>query len=110
MKKLTVFYLDGCPYCKNAIDALKELRTELPGFTTVQIEWIEERRSAALADQYDYYNVPSIFYGDRKLYECKPGHDFRTIKQQSSSTNNGRSAAASSDGDLIAPLLLAAIL
>ena len=82
MKKLTVFYLDGCPYCRHAVAAVKELRTESPAFLTVQIEWIEERRNAKIADQYDYYNVPCVFCGDRKLYECRPGDDYRTIRQQ----------------------------
>lgn len=81
MKKLTVFYLDGCPYCKNAVTAVKELRSEIPGFLTVEIDWIEERRFAGIADRYDYYNVPCIFSGDEKLYECRPGDDYRTIKQ-----------------------------
>ena len=39
-------------------------------------------RNAKIADQYDYYNVPCIFCGDRKLYECRPGDDYRTIRQQ----------------------------
>lgn len=82
MEKMTVFYLEGCPYCKNAIRAVKELRTELPGFASVEIDWIEERRSADVANRYDYYNVPSVFHGSEKLYECKPGDDYYTIKQQ----------------------------
>ena len=82
MKKLTIFYLEGCPYCRDAARAVKELRAEAPGFLTVQIEWIEERRNAKIADRYDYYNVPSIFFGDVKLYECKHGDDYGTIKQQ----------------------------
>lgn len=82
MKKLTVFYLEGCPYCINAARAVRELCTEVPGLTAVQIEWIEERRNAKLADRYDYYNVPCIFSGDVKLYECKPGDSYDTIKRQ----------------------------
>lgn len=82
MKKLTIFYLDGCPYCKNAALAVKELRTEIAGFETIEFDWVEERRFARIADQFDYYNVPSVFYGDRKLYECKPGDDYAVIKQR----------------------------
>ena len=82
MKKLTVFYLEGCPYCRNAVKAVKELRDETPGFATLEFDWIEERKNAGIAERYDYYNVPCVFYGDRKLYECKPGDDFYTIKRQ----------------------------
>ncbi len=81
MEKLTVFYLEGCPYCRNAEKAVEELRTELPGFQAVVIDWVEERRFADLANRYDYYNVPSIFHGEKKLYECKPGEGYDTIKQ-----------------------------
>lgn len=80
--KLTIFYLEKCPYCRNAIRAAKELETELPGFSPDLINWIEERQHADIADQYDYYRVPSIFLGDRKLYECSPSDDYGEIKRQ----------------------------
>ncbi len=82
MRKLTVLYLEGCPYCRNARAASEELLKENPGFSEIQIDWIEERHLASIANNYDYYYVPSIFYGTRKLYECKPDDDFSTIKQQ----------------------------
>lgn len=80
--KLTIFYLENCPYCRNAIRAAKELETELPGFSPDLINWIEERQHADIADRYDYYRVPSIFLGDRKLYECSSSHDYDEIKRQ----------------------------
>ena len=81
MEKLTLFYLEGCPYCRNAMRAVKELEAEL-GFDADRLEWVEERKNAAVADRYDYYNVPSVFFGDEKLYECKPGEDFTVIKHR----------------------------
>ena len=80
MEKLTIFYLEGCPYCRNAMRAVKELEAEL-GFDADRLEWIEERKNAALADRYDYYRVPSVFWGERKLYECSPADDYDAIKQ-----------------------------
>ena len=80
MEKLTIFYLEGCPYCRNAMRAAKELEAEL-GFDADWLEWIEERKNAALADRYDYYRVPSVFWGERKLYECSPADDYDAIKQ-----------------------------
>ncbi len=82
MKKLTIFYLDGCPYCRNAMRAVQELDAELPGFSSDQIKWIEERRNADIANQYDYYNVPTVFLDNQKLYECSPSDDYDTIKSQ----------------------------
>ena len=80
MEKLTIFYLEGCPYCRSAMRAAKELEAEL-GFDADRLEWIEERSNAALADRYDYYRVPSVFWGERKLYECSPADDYDAIKQ-----------------------------
>ena len=81
MNKLTVFYLKGCPYCRSAERAFRELEAELPAFSADRIEWIEERRNAEIADRYDYYRVPSVFLGTQKLYECSPSHDYAAIKQ-----------------------------
>lgn len=82
MNKLKIFYLDTCPYCRKAKDAIKELRLENPSFENVKIEWIEETIHPEIADQYDYYRVPSIFLDDKKLYECNPKDDYEEIKKQ----------------------------
>ena len=34
----------------------------------------------ALADSYDYYRVPSVFFEGDKLYECSPRHGYGAIK------------------------------
>ncbi len=82
MEKLTVFYLQNCPYCKKAKEALEELKTENPSYGNVEMEWIEESVHPEIADKYDYYRVPSIFRGNEKLYECDPSHDYDEIKRQ----------------------------
>ncbi len=81
MKKLIVFYLEGCPYCLNARRAIAELAAEMPEFSEIELEWINERKEAALADRYDYYRVPSIFCGDKKLYEASPSDSYADIKR-----------------------------
>ena len=81
MQKLTVFYLNGCPYCRKAREAVEALLAEDPAFKEVEMEWIEETECAEVADSYDYYRVPSIFLGREKLYECSPADDYETIKQ-----------------------------
>lgn len=82
MKEFMIFYLENCPYCRKAKDALKDLKNENPAYEKVNIKWIEETRSPELADSYDYYRVPSIFYGDEKLYECDPRDDYDEIRRQ----------------------------
>lgn len=82
MQKLTIFYLKNCPYCLKAMDAVKELQSETPAYQSVAMEWIEETLRPEIADNYDYYYVPCIFYGKEKLYECSPKDDYREIKRQ----------------------------
>lgn len=82
MKKLTVFYLKTCPYCRKAFDAVKELLAEEPHYGDADMEWIEESENPEIADRYDYYRVPSIFCGDEKLYECDPKDDYSEIRLQ----------------------------
>ena len=82
MQKYTIFYLANCPYCRKAMDALKELKAEDPSIEKAEIEWIEESVHPEIANKYDYYYVPSIYCGDKKLYECSPRDDYNKIKLQ----------------------------
>lgn len=82
MKALKIFYLEGCPYCRKAREAVRALTAENPAYEKAKIEWIEETVHPERADPYDYYRVPSIFYGEEKLYECDPGDDSVEIRRQ----------------------------
>ena len=70
MKALTMFYLDDCGYCAKARRALEELYAENPEYREIPIHMIEESMEPELADQYDYYAVPSFFDGKKKLFEA----------------------------------------
>ena len=77
----TILHLDNCPYCRKARQALDELQAENAAYRGVTVEWIEEQRQSDAAGRYtDYYYVPTIYAGDRKLYEPQPGDDYETIK------------------------------
>ena len=80
MDEIEIFYLTGCPYCDNARRAVTELQREEPGYRALPIRWIEENQEPALADSYDYYRVPSVFFRGEKLYECSPLHGYGAIK------------------------------
>ena len=82
MKKLTLFYLETCPYCINAKKALKELGEEKAAYAAAEIEWIEESRQPSLAESYDYYYVPTVFLDGEKLYEAHPGESFEACKDE----------------------------
>ena len=80
MDAIEIFYLTGCPYCDNARRAVAELLQEEPAYGKLALRWIEENEEKALADSYDYYRVPSVFYRGDKLYECSPLHGYGAIK------------------------------
>ena len=80
MREIEIFYLTGCPYCKNAKRAVAELLREEPAYGELALRWIEENEEPALADSRDYYRVPSLFYQGDKLYECSPLHGYDAIK------------------------------
>ncbi|AXB82484.1 thioredoxin domain-containing protein [Megasphaera hexanoica] len=80
MKKITAFYLTGCPYCANAKKALKDLIAENPEYGKVEIDWIEETQHPDLVAGHQYYYDPSMFDGFHKLYEAQPGESFEETK------------------------------
>ena len=80
MKKIKLFYLENCPYCHYAKRAVKELCAEDAAYAAIKIEWIEESRCPAIAEQYDYYYVPTVFFDGNKLYEAHPSEDYASCK------------------------------
>ncbi len=68
MKKVTLFYLEHCPHCKRAISTLETYLKE-EKYQGIEIQRIEESKQPALADQYDYYYVPTFYVEDQKRAE-----------------------------------------
>ena len=82
MKEIEIFYLTSCPYCRNARKAVAELCAENPAYSSLRLNWIEEREHPEVADQRDYYSVPSLFYDGKKLYEAHFSHSYDVIKER----------------------------
>lgn len=68
MKKVELFYLKNCPYCKQAISMMNELKANSK-YADIQIKMIEESEESAYADAHDYYYVPTFFIDDVKVHE-----------------------------------------
>lgn len=69
MKRIQLFYLKNCPFCKKAfryIEAAKAAHPELQG---LEIELIEESEEPEVADRYDYYYVPTFYIDGVKVHE-----------------------------------------
>ncbi len=80
-KKITFFYMNGCPYCRNANIAIEELIQENQEYADIEIERIDEQNPPAGISGYDYYYVPSMFIGKEKIYEAQPGQQYDEIKE-----------------------------
>lgn len=69
MKRIQLFYLKNCPFCKKALHYIEEAKAAHPELQSLQIELIEESEEPALADQYDYYYVPTFYIDGVKVHE-----------------------------------------
>lgn len=69
MKELLYFILPGCPYCKRTNKYINELYNENPEYKKIPIKVIDESKAVDFSNSYDYYYVPTIFCGSKKLLE-----------------------------------------
>ena len=69
MKKITMFIQRSCPYCNAALRYMDDLFAENPGYLSLEIEKIDELAHPDIARKYDYYYVPTLYVGDKKLHE-----------------------------------------
>ncbi len=69
MKNITMFVLGSCPYCREALRWLEELKEEKPEYEKIHMVIFDERQSADVADNFDYYYVPALYVGEKKLHE-----------------------------------------
>lgn len=81
MKKVLAFRLEGCPYCAQAMKALKELSSENEKYASVSVEWIEENEHPEISGKYDYYRVPTMFVNDEKIYEARSGEKYDECRE-----------------------------
>ncbi|GFP78155.1 thioredoxin family protein [Clostridium sp. YIM B02505] len=69
MRPVLFFMMKSCPYCKQAINWMKELEQENPAYSDIEIKTIDENLEPDLADQYDYYYVPTYYINGEKVHE-----------------------------------------
>ncbi|MBQ3446395.1 MAG: thioredoxin family protein [Synergistaceae bacterium] len=80
-KKVVAFYLEGCPYCRQARKALEELSSGNEAYSSVNIEWVDENKHPEISERYDYYHVPAMFADGEKLYEAHPGEKYEECRE-----------------------------
>ena len=60
--------IKNCPYCRQALKDLDALLAD-PRYQNLRITKIDEGENPELADQYDYYYVPTFYLGAQKKLE-----------------------------------------
>lgn len=70
MKKVTLFYLNECPYCQKALGYIDELKSGNKDYEEVEIDMIEEEESPDIIANYDYQAVPCFYFGNDKAFEA----------------------------------------
>ncbi|MHC1786929.1 MAG: thioredoxin [Christensenellales bacterium] len=69
MKKLKMFHFEACPYCRETMGWLEEVRREHPELAQIAVEKIDERLEPEKIAGYDYWYVPTFFLDDIKVHE-----------------------------------------
>lgn len=88
MKDIVVLITDWCPHSQRAIHWIDEVKEENPKYKDVKIEIIDEEKSPTIAEQYDYYYVPTYYVGDRKIFEGGTTKDIvRKVFEEASQTD-----------------------
>ena len=80
MKPVKMFYIDGCPYCRAAREALADLEKN-EKYSGLSVELINESEHPDIADRYDYYHVPTVFVDEKKAFETQPGDSADVIRE-----------------------------
>ena len=82
MKEVKLFILNGCPYCRQAFEALEELQKEDSRYGDVPLRIYEEYSDAEEVAKHDYYYAPTMYIGDDKIYEAHPGESYAECRSQ----------------------------
>jgi len=69
MKKIKLFIMKSCPYCKMALSWMDTLFAENSDYRRLDIEIIDELAEPVIAARHDYYYVPTYYVGDKKMHE-----------------------------------------
>ena len=75
MKKVLMMIQESCPYCRQALRMMDELKAERPELQAVEVKIVDENREKAFADSLDYWYVPTYFVDGVKVHEGVPTVD-----------------------------------
>ncbi|MBT3320066.1 MAG: glutaredoxin [Clostridia bacterium] len=72
MKQVILFIIKSCPYCIMANKFMKQIFKENPQFKDVPLRIVDENEQKDIADQYNYYYVPTYYVDGVRMHEGVP--------------------------------------
>ncbi len=69
MKPIVMFITSWCPYCKQALYFMEELKKENRKYEDIEVKIIDEEKEPNIAKKYDYYYVPTYYIESTKVHE-----------------------------------------
>ena len=80
MKHVKLFHFEACPYCRDAKKWMRELMTEYPELSRVNVEMIDERLEPKKVEEFikagnSYYYVPTFYVDGVKAHEGAASKD-----------------------------------
>ncbi|MCL2773763.1 MAG: thioredoxin family protein [Oscillospiraceae bacterium] len=69
MEKITMFLMEGCRYCHQALRFIDDLYETDERYRNIPLEKIDENKYPEIADKYGYYFVPTFYVGEKKEHE-----------------------------------------
>jgi thioredoxin 1 len=75
MKNIQMFIQESCPFCKQALSWMEELEKENPEYSKIEVTIVDELLQADLANQHDYYYVPTYYIDGVKVHEGAASKD-----------------------------------
>ncbi|TCT12986.1 thioredoxin-like protein [Natranaerovirga pectinivora] len=69
MKPILMFKLEACPYCKEALQWMEQVKKTKKEYEQLEITIIDEKLQPDVANDYDYYYVPTYYVDDIKVHE-----------------------------------------
>lgn len=73
--ELKLFILPTCPYCRQVLGWIDELKNEDAKYSAVNLTIVDEKAQPDVASKYDYYYVPTFFLGADKIHEGAASKD-----------------------------------
>ncbi|MCL1793047.1 MAG: thioredoxin family protein [Oscillospiraceae bacterium] len=69
MKKILMFTMDTCPYCKSAHKWMDEILKSDARYKAIPLTIVDENKNPEISAKYDYSYVPTYYLDGEKVHD-----------------------------------------